>query len=229
MRFQFICSSFLNTLIYLIFIVRIFLEIFFPPILILLWDYTSSFKDNGCNFSKICSALFQILCTTFVFFMTTITITSHVSVYVTCFFYLRILYLHNIFHITCGFLLCCARAVIHWMKFFFPHSYIQNITITWFFFIFGGDWSLFLALIILLAQIFFIFICFLIVRNHYINDFQFLPIHRSNYRLLFFQLTCPIFLLTCFVSSTTNLTSLVSNQTCFLILISLVIFLIRKN
>ena len=76
------------------------------------------------------------------------------------------------------------------------HSYIEwnffttfvhaNITITWFFFLFRISQSLFLTLITIYTRNFFVFILFLVVRTSYVDNFQFLTVYRSNYRLICF-------------------------------------------
>ena len=103
---------FLNTLIYLIFVVRIYLvsfliPIYFPcvikqPLLAVIFE-TSEI---------VFRALFHIPCMSLRLFMTSINIVSHVLVYDTYFFCLRFVYFHNLFHITDGPILCCARAFI---------------------------------------------------------------------------------------------------------------------
>ena len=76
---------------------------------------------------------------------------------------------------------------------FFAAWIHNNITIAWIFFIFRHARSLFLALIIVCTRNF-IFICFLLERNRYIDAFLFLPIHRINYIL-----NCFVDVSNCFV------------------------------
>ena len=99
-----------------------------------------------------------IHCTYFWFLMTTINIILHVSVYETYFFFLIIVYLHNIFHIVYLPLLCCPREFIGRMKSLFAAFINTNITTTCLFFIFQCDQSLLLVLIIIFTERFFVYL-----------------------------------------------------------------------
>ena len=143
-------------------------------ILFLLWNYTSTIDSNVCNFLEMCSALFWICCTSFSFLMKTINIIPHVSICGTYLLYLRIVYIHNIFHITDGSLLCYARAFIRCMLWVFAVFIPRNITTTQFFFLFKCAWSIFLSLNIIHTWSFFMFTRFLVARSCYVDDLQFL-------------------------------------------------------
>ena len=144
----------------------------------------------------------------------TINMFPYASVYATYFLYLGFVYFHNLFHITDGCILWCACAFIHWMKEVFTIFIHTNITITWFFFLLIRAQSISLTLFVIRTWRFFVFIRFLVVRNRCVDTFLFLPVHRSNSRLIFL-LTCTIVLLT------SDLTPLGHIQMCFLVLISL--------
>ena len=115
--------------------------------------------------------------------MKTINIISHVSVYGKYLFYLIAVYPQNIFHLTDGIQLYCARAFICWMKSGFSAFIHTHITTTFPFIIFRCAQSFFFSLIIIHTQIFFMFIRFPFVRNSFVGDLSFLPIHQINYRL----------------------------------------------
>ena len=141
----------------------------------------------------MCSALFRTCCTPFQFFMRTINMFLNVTVYGTYFFYIRLVYLHNLFHITHLCILFCVRAVICQIKELFTTFINTNITITCVLFIFRRVWSLFLYLIIIRTWIFFMFICFLFTLILFVDAFQFVPINRSNFILnLFIEAYCSI-------------------------------------
>ena len=121
----------------------------------------------------MCSVLFRIRCTSLLFLMITINIILHVSVCGTYLFCLVIVYLHNIFHLTGGCILCCARTLIRLMHFVFAFIH-SNLTITCLFFLLICTQSLFLALNIIRTQIFFVFIHFFVACNRYVDDFKLL-------------------------------------------------------
>ena len=64
-----------------------------------------------------------------------------------------------------------------------PHSYIQTQPSRDFFFLFRCARIIFLSLITICTQSFFMFIFFLVVRTSYVDALQFLLIHQSNFRL----------------------------------------------
>ena len=110
-RAWFNCFACNYTLICLIFSemdLTIFLTITLFPIFLLLWVYTITIDGNVCNIIEMCRIMFQICCTDFGFFMTTISMFSHVSVYVMYFFYLISVNIHNVFYLTDASLLCCT-------------------------------------------------------------------------------------------------------------------------
>ena len=176
-------SVLLNTLINLILVINIFLKIFLTPILFLLNNYTVNIDGNVCNVFKMFSALVQICCMYLWLCITTTNMFSHVSVYGTYLFYLIFVYLHNIFYITDGRILCFIRAFIHWIKEVFNSFIHTNITIRWFYFIFRCAQSLSLAIIIIQTQSLFVFIHYLLACKHCVDGFQFFIIHKSNPRL----------------------------------------------
>ena len=107
---------FLNTNIYLIFsVVKICLEIFLTPIF-LLYKYNRIINGNVCNTFKIFSVMFRIGLPYLWFFMTSINMFLHVSVYGTYLLFIRFVSIQNIYHITDGCILCWTREFIHWMK-----------------------------------------------------------------------------------------------------------------
>ena len=193
-----------------------------------LWNYTGTIYSNVLNVFKMCSVLFRIGCMSFQLFIRTINMYSYVPVYGTYFFSLVVVYFCNFYHLIDSRILCCARAFIRWMKEMFNAFIHTNITITWFFFLFRCSWGLFLALIIICTQSFFMLICFPLSRSHYVDAFQFLHFHWSNSRLNFF-VDMPNFLLTHFFPSTSKLTPLLRIQTCFVLSIILENCLIRNR
>ena len=118
-----------------------------------------------------------------------------------------------------------VHSYVEWNIFF--NSFIDtNVTITCIFFVFRRAQSLLFTLIIILTRSLFIFIR---TRSCYVDSFQFL-IFCCFVDLSNFWLTCPIVSLTCpIVFLTPNLKKLSRSQTCLLLFISLVIFLIRKK
>ena len=92
---------------------------------------------------------------------------------------------NKLFHLTDGYICCCARAFIRWMAELFTVFIDTNITILWIFFIFRCARSLLFALGIIRTWSFFVFI-----RAHscYVDALQFL--------IFIAMLTCPIISLT---------------------------------
>ena len=84
-------------------------EYLLPSHFFLILGYTINVDGNICNVIEIFSILFQIRCTTFRLFMTTINMLLDLSVHGMYFFYLRFVHIHNIFRFTNGRFLCCAR------------------------------------------------------------------------------------------------------------------------
>ena len=115
--------------------------------------------------------------------MTPINVFLYVLVYGTYLFCIKFEYFHNLFHITNVRILCCARAFIHCIKEVFTTFIHTNITITLFFFHIRRSRSLFVALIIVRTQSFFVFTCFVVPRNRYVYAFQLHSIHQHNSRL----------------------------------------------
>ena len=163
----------------------------------------------------MCSALLRIFCTTFWFPMTTINISLNVLVCGTYFFYLGIEYLHNIFHLTDGCLMCCTHALIHQIWYFFAAFIHANITTTWILF-FSDVLEVFTVPLIsytlevslsLFSYLLYVFVKFMLSN-------------LSDWTAL---LMCKIVLLT------PDSTPLVLSRMCLLILIILSICLIRKK
>ena len=110
--------AFFNAFICLIFVVRnlmTFLTVFLSLFLFLLWDYTFTINGYVRNDFEMYSALFYICCTFFLLCIITINISLHLSVFGTYFFYLRTVYIHNLFHHIEVHILCCTCAFINWM------------------------------------------------------------------------------------------------------------------
>ena len=116
-RILFNCFAhvFFHTLICLIFVVSNHLTIFITPIFFILSKYTITINCNVCNVFEMYSSLFRICCMSFWFLMITINIISDVSVCGTYLLYLIIEYIHNLFHLIYGRIMCCARAFMCWM------------------------------------------------------------------------------------------------------------------
>ena len=107
---------FLNTLVNLISILRIYLTIFTNSVLLSLRNDTSPIDVNVCNVFKLSSTLFHIQCTSYPIFLKNIKIFLHALVYGTYLLYLIFLYFHNIFHLTDDCIMRCARSFICWIK-----------------------------------------------------------------------------------------------------------------
>ena len=98
---------------------------------------------------------------------------SHVLVCGTYFFYLRTVYIHNLFHNTDRCLLFRARTLIRRIQSFFAFIHV-NRTIAWLLFLFRREQIISLALNSIRTRSFFIFIRFLVARSSYVYAFQFL-------------------------------------------------------
>ena len=142
--------------------------------------------------------------------MTTIYIVSHVSVYGEYLFYLKLLYIHNIFHLTDGCPMWCTRAFIHWIKEVFTTFIHTNITITLFFFLFRSSQIVFHTLISIPTEknIYFASLSHVNVTLMLSNSFSFIKVIPDWIVLL----TCTIVSLTLFVLSTSDLTPLVRRK-----------------
>ena len=94
--------------------------------------------------------------------------------------YISYFYISTIYLILLMVILCATHAclLINWNK-CLPHSYLQRGP-SRSFFSFRHDWSLFLALITICTRIFFVFICFLVEFNSWVDALLFLPIRWSN-------------------------------------------------
>ena len=157
-RFSFVCSRFFLCSYKLPDNFSFFL---FIPTLFIKHNYTGTIDGNFWNILKIRSALFWIRSISFQLFI------NHKKM--SNVFKIRFLLCHNLCHITARQILWCT-----------------NITITWFLFLFRRSQSLFLSLITLCNQSFFLFILFLVARNCCVHGFQLLHMHVSNSRLHFF-------------------------------------------
>ena len=158
----------------------IYLNIFLDPTFFLLRKYTDtidgSIGSNMRSVFKICSALFRICSTSFVLLMINNNTFLHILIF-------NFLLFRQLFHPTDVYSLWCTCVLIRWVAEVIYAFIDTNITIMWFLFIFVHAWSLFLALVIIRTWSFFMFVHFIFVCARYFDPFQFLPIHRSNYRL----------------------------------------------
>ena len=127
---------------------------------------------------------------------------------------------NKVLHLTDGYIHYCAHALVHCVKEVFTTFIHDNIKITWVFFLFRRNRSLFIALIIISNWSFFTFFLFIVACTRCVDDLKLFHIQQSNSRLNIF-VDVLIFLLTHFFPSASDLTLLIRSGTCFLLLIIL--------